>query len=227
MTPFLAAYRKLAAATPATLPAPPGALTDLPLIEVPATGADPRFAILLSGDGGWAGLDKDVAAALAARGIPVVGWDSLRYFWTARTPAGVAADLDRVLRFYAAHWERSRAIVIGYSQGADVLPFALNRLPAATRALVAGTALLGLGEKASFEFHVANWIGADDASALPIRPEAEKLPADTTLCLYGADETDSLCPRLGGAVRVVKLPGGHHFDGDYARLAEIIIGSGR
>ena len=45
------------------------------------------FAVLLSGDGGWAGLDKEVAAALAARGIPVAGIDSLRYFWQ-RSHAG-------------------------------------------------------------------------------------------------------------------------------------------
>ena len=224
-TPLLAAYRKLAVPTTAAVPPPPSALDDLPLTEVPATGSDPRFAILLSGDGGWAGLDKDVAAVLAGRGIPVVGWDSLRYFWTARTPDGVAADLDRVLRFYADRWQRRRAIVIGYSQGADVLPFALNRLPAATRPLVATAALIGLGEKASFEFHVGNWLGNDDADALPIRPEAEKLPAATTLCLYGADETDSLCPALGGSVRASKLPGGHHFDGDYDRLADEILGA--
>ncbi len=224
MPPFLAAYRSLAVPATASVPPPPPGLTDLPLVEVPVDGgADPRFAILLSGDGGWAGLDKEVAAALAARGIPVVGWDSLRYFWTARTPEGLAADLDRVLRFYAGHWQRSHAILIGYSQGADVLPFALDRLPRATRQLIVHTVLMGLGEKASFEFHVGNWIGNDDEDGLPIRPEAEKLAAATTLCLYGEDETDSLCAHLGDAVRAYRLPGGHHFGGDYDRMADIIL----
>jgi type IV secretory pathway VirJ component len=226
MPQFLAAYRALAVRATASVPPPPAALTDLPLIEVPADGgADPRFAILLSGDGGWAGLGKEVAAALAARGIPVVGWDSLRYFWTARTPEGLAADVDRVVRFYAEHWHRTQALLIGYSQGADVLPFALARLPAATRPLIAHIVLMGLGEKASFEFHVGNWIGNDDEDALPIRPEAEKLSAATTLCLYGEDETDSLCPRLGQAVRAQQLPGGHHFGGDYGRMADVILAS--
>jgi type IV secretory pathway VirJ component len=223
---LLAAFRTLAASAPASIPPPPSALTDLPLIEVAANGDDPRFAVLLSGDGGWAGLDKDVAAALAARGIPVVGWDSLRYFWTARTPNGLAADLDRVLRFYADAWHRTRVLVIGYSQGADVLPFALNRLPSASRALVTRVALLSLGERASFEFHVGNWIGNDDEDGLAIRPEAERLSAATTLCVYGADETDSLCPRLGGSIRPLPLPGGHHFDGDYDALVGTILATG-
>jgi type IV secretory pathway VirJ component len=77
----------------------PLSLKDLPLTEVPVngTGNDDVFAVLLSGDGGWAGLDQQVARSLSQRGIPVVGWDTLRYFWTARTPEGVAHDLERTL----------------------------------------------------------------------------------------------------------------------------------
>ena len=98
----------------------------------------------MSGDGGWAGLDKDIAAALAADGIPVVGLDSLRYYWSARTPEGLAADTDRMIRYYLAHLGKQRVLLIGYSQGADVLPFAVNRLPEATRARVRLAAVLGL-----------------------------------------------------------------------------------
>jgi len=102
--------------------------------------------------------------------VPVAGFDSLRYFWGPRTPEELAADLDRVIRYYAAHWSRSEVLLVGYSQGADVLPFALNRLPAATRAKVRLTALLGPGQKASFEFHLTNWIGP--SGDRPIAPEA-------------------------------------------------------
>ncbi len=96
-----------------------------------ATAASPSdaFAIIMSGDGGWAGLDQDVAAALSAKGIPVVGLDSLRYFWTARTPEGLAADTDRLIRYYAPHFGKQRVLLIGYSQGADVLPFAVTGCP--------------------------------------------------------------------------------------------------
>ena len=87
-----AAYDTLVKRTAARLgPLPPAALGNLPVIEVPAApGTTPTdsFAIIMSGDGGWAGLDKDVAQALSAHGIPVVGLDSLRYFWSPRTPKG-------------------------------------------------------------------------------------------------------------------------------------------
>ncbi len=224
-TPLLAAYDQLAAANRAALPPPPTDLSDLPLIEVPAAAAGhpDTFAVLLSGDGGWAGLDKQVAATLAARGVPVVGLDSLRYFWKARTPEQLATDLARVLEHYSRHWQRPRALLIGYSQGADVLPFALNRLPEAARQRIAQTVLMGLGEKAAWEFHLGNWVGPG-SDGTPILPEASKLDAATTLCLYGAGDGDSSCPRLpSGSVTARELPGGHHFDGAYESLADLIL----
>jgi type IV secretory pathway VirJ component len=220
---FLTAYGTLSATHAEADPAPPANLADLPIVEVPAGADGDVFAIMLSGDGGWAGLDKDVAAALAKEGIPVVGLDSLRYFWTARSPEGLAADLDRVLRYYAAYWKKSRALLIGYSQGADVLPFAINRLAADSKSLVTETVLIGLGENALFEFHLSNWAGGGQGGR-PILPEAQKLSVASTLCLYGVDENDSLCPRIpAGHVKARSLPGGHHFDGDYDMLAELIL----
>jgi type IV secretory pathway VirJ component len=220
-TALVEKQRAAQAAQPALDPAP-AHLAGLPIVEVPVSGAGTRFAVLLSGDGGWAGIDKDLAAAFAAKGVPVVGFDSLRYFWTARTPEGLAADLDRIVRYYANQWRRSDVILVGYSQGADVLPFALNRLPAATRSRVRLTALLGLGQKASFEFHLANWIGT--SGDRPIAPEAGKLSAAGTVCVYGQDERDSLCPELAPAhARAIPLAGGHHFGGDYDALAARIL----
>ena len=50
-----------------------------------------------------------------------------------------------------------------------VLSFALNRLPATTRASARLTALPGPGQEASFESHLSNWIGP--SGDLPIAPE--------------------------------------------------------
>jgi type IV secretory pathway VirJ component len=227
---FMAGYRKLAAQNPTHAAPPPAGLSDLPIIEIPAQAVSPpgaigedTFAIVMSGDGGWAGLDQDVAAALSATGIPVVGLDSLRYFWTARTPEGLAADTDRMIRYFAAHYGRQRVLLIGYSQGADVLPFAVNRLPAPTRAQVALTAVMGMSEHALFEFHLSSWISDSDAGPATL-PEIDRITGTPVLCIYGADESDSLCPKLDPKkFAVVKLKGGHHFDGDYANLARQIL----
>jgi type IV secretory pathway VirJ component len=220
----------LARNAPAAAATAPDALKDLPIVFVEARpGAAPSdtFSIMLSGDGGWAGLDKEVAAALSAAGIPVVGLDSLRYFWTARTPEGLAADLGRMIDYYVTQLGKQRVLLVGYSQGADVLPFAVNRLPPAARSHAALTAVMGVSEYALFEFHMSNWI-SDDNSGLPTLPEVSRIGGMTVLCIYGEEETDSLCPRLDPhKVTVVKLKGGHHFDGDYAALARTIMTSAR
>lgn len=210
-----------------SLPPVPQDLDGLPLVEVAATATAASrdvFAIFLSGDGGWAGLDKDVAGALAGEGIPVVGVDSLRYFWSARTPAGLATDLDRIARYYARRWGKSKLLLIGFSQGADVLPAAINHLSAATQAMVQKNVLLSVGHSADYEFHVSNWLGSSSDKGLPIAPEVAKLDPARTLCVYGKEDDDALCPTLKeGAVQRVGLPGDHHFEGDYAGLARVIL----
>jgi len=223
------AYASILDAGLQRLPPPPATLADLPIVEVPAAGTEGKedlFAVLLSGDGGWAGLDKAVAAELAQRGIPVAGVDSLRYFWKPRTPAGLAADMDRVLRFYSFHWQKKRALLIGYSQGADVMPFVVNRLPPATRDMVRLTVLIGVSQSASFEFKIGNWLHAD-RDALPVRPEIDQLSASSTLCIYGEDDEKSICPTIDAHARVVHLEGGHHFDGDFRKVADAILDSAR
>jgi type IV secretory pathway VirJ component len=219
---LIANYQKIAAQRVPDAP-PPASLADLPIVDTHANGSSDLFAVFLSGDGGWAGIDKNVAAALVARGISVAGLDSLRYFWTARTPQGLAVDLDRILRYYAFHWKKKRAIIVGYSQGADVLPFAINRLPVASRRRVVLAAMLGLDASADFEFHLSSWVMNGD-SGLPVRPEVDRLPVPTVLCIYGDDDADSLCPQLAKTrVKIVKLAGGHHFNGDYDAVAEVVV----
>ena len=134
----------------------------------------------------------------------------------------MSRDLDRTLQYYATAWNRHHALVIGYSQGADVLPFAINRLPEATRRMVQTTTLLGLGRNAAFEFHLANWVGP--ASGLPILPEYQKLSHANTICVFGTGDKDSLCSDFApGTPGITELTGGHHFDGDYDGLARLIL----
>ena len=73
---------------------------------------------------------------------------------------------------------------------------------------------------------MANWIGAD-AGGLPVGPEMDKLSASDTLCVYGDDDQDSICPKVSPQhARIIKLPGGHHFVGNYLPLAQLVIGAG-
>ncbi len=223
---FSSAFATLAAAANARKTSSPTDLDGVPVSEVEqdGTGHPDTFGVLLSGDGGWAGLDKELSERLAKAGIPIVGIDSLRYFWSARTPEGTAADLDRVIERYQSVWNRQRVLLIGYSQGADVLPFLLNRLSAKSRTAIVSAVALALGTTATFEFHVRNWVGA--AGELPTLPEAQRLAPHSLLCVYGTADPDALCPQLDPtAFDVLALPGDHHFNGDYDRLSAVVLES--
>ena len=209
-----------------TQTAPAGALNGLPLIEVDAadhTTSD-FFAVFLSGDGGWAELDQQVAKRLATQGVPVVGWDSLSYYWRARSPEGAASDLAEIIRHYAEHWHKSQVVLVGYSFGADVLPFLINRLPPDVRRRIALATVIGLATHASFEFHLQQWMEGAVTQGPATAPELLRLAEVPLLCIAGADDDEARCPTLVPPTVSLVLPGDHHFDGDYAGLARAILG---
>ena len=224
------AFRGLSAAAAAKHEEPHVSIaevSDLPLVEMPATGGPTRdeMAVIFSGDGGWADLDRNVSAGLAAAGVPVVGFNSLRYFWTPRTPDTAATDLARVITHYSAAWHRPRVILVGYSFGADALPFLVNRLEAPLRSQVTNVALLGLSTTAQFEFHLAEWFGQDSGPEYSTVPEVNRLTVPIT-CVRGAEEDESACGLIRNPrARVVTVGEGHHFGGEYDELAHVILGS--
>ncbi|MGH7336108.1 MAG: virulence factor family protein [Myxococcota bacterium] len=210
-------------------------LSGLPLVELPAAGPGAWMAVIYSGDGGWRDLDKRVGELLAREGVPVVGVDSLRYFWSEKPPERVAADLARILRHYREAWSAKQVALIGYSFGAGIVPFALNRLPDSEHSKVVQITLLGLGPRAPFKFKVSGWLGqlgidklgvdVDPYQDAPlVLPELVRVDPALVQCVYGEEEKDTLCtaPELRGIERV-RTAGGHHFDGDYAALAQRIL----
>lgn len=211
----------ISAAKPA--PAARPAESALPLIEVPSRvrSAKPYFALIISGDGGWAKIDKSISEKLSLDGVPVVGLNALEYFWKKREPDVLSRDIATVIERYAARWNRRDVVLIGYSRGADVLPFAVSRLPEAVRRRVALVALLSPSKSATFEFKVADWF--KDRNGVPTRPEIDKLRGTKTICVYGTDDKETVCTDVDARVALrIPLNGSHHFDRDYDALAGLI-----
>lgn len=197
------------------------------VVEEPAAADGPqarRLAVIVSGDGGWADLDRDLAELLQARGVAVVGIDALHYFWTRRTPDQAAADIAAVVDSAMTRWGRDEVILIGFSFGASVLPAIANRLPPDLKGKVVSAALLTSYTWANWEIHVGGWFRDEpDDHATDVLPEARALPMPL-LCIYGTDETaKSVCPLLADVATVESRPGGHHFDKNYPALADSIL----
>jgi type IV secretory pathway VirJ component len=197
---------------------------DLPL-EVQWPDDATEVVIFVSGDGGWAELDQRVAGSLAGRGVAVVGWNALRYFWEPKTPEDFLADLERVV---AALPGDVRVSAGGYSFGAEVIPAALaSRRPGREPQLerIAALVLLAPGPYASFEVSPLDWVRSNEPRTdHPVRRALEGLDGRPILCLEPSDHDPSGCPdgTIPGLTRV-PMPGGHHFAGDYDGLSDRIL----
>jgi type IV secretory pathway VirJ component len=139
--------------------------------------------------------------------------------------AQTANDLNRIIQTYSTRWRIKSVALISYSFGADVYPFAYSRLPKAIRNKISTMSLLGFAEGADFEIRVTGWLGVPASEkALPAYPEIAKAPPGLVQCFYGEDEANSICPALAKmGVAVARMPGGHHFGGDYGRLARALL----
>lgn len=229
MPQFKQAFGRITSAPTVENPAVVESLEDLPLVEVPAKGAGRDIlGVLLTGDGGWAVADRGLSNELAAAGVSVVGLNSLKYFWNRKTPEESASALARILRHYLAAWNKKRAVLIGYSLGADVLPFLMNRLPEDLQATVGTVVLMGPSASAEFEFHVGDWLGRSPGrDALPVVPEIRKIRSDVAiLCVHAAKDEAQICGALDpGRAKSVEIPGGHRLGGGYGPVAAAILDS--
>lgn len=194
-------------------------------IEViePACHTD-TMAVILSGDGGWRDLDKTIGERMAARGIGVVGVDSLAYFWSRKDPPEIGRDIAGLVTRFQSTWKARHVLLVGYSFGADVLPASWPHMPEAVRASVGLIALLGFSPRADYEISIGAYLGTGSGDADTVAAAAG-LPLDRVVCVEGEEEgADSACsaPVFDAAERIT-TSGGHHFDGDYAALADRLI----
>jgi type IV secretory pathway VirJ component len=200
----------------------------LPLVEMPpAAGKEGQHPLVIfySGDGGWRDIDKKIGGYLSDHGYFVVGIDSLRYFWRKKDPDRMAGDLDRLIRHYDKQAKGNGVILVGYSFGADIIPFMVNRLSPDTKAALKLVSLLGISEHASFEIRLQDIIGGTNTDGPPTLPELLKLKGIPIQCVFGEAEKDSVCAdkALDASINRVEMAGGHHFDGDYRHTADLII----
>lgn len=197
----------------------------LPLTVLDTKPTRDTMAVIYSGDGGWRDIDKQVGDVLQQQGVPVVGIDSLRYFWSERDPQATSDDLAKLMDYYRKRWNVRNVLLIGYSFGADILPRTFNLLPPAERARVRQVTLMALSHRVDYKISVLGWLGASgqgDAGD-PI-DDIKRIDPSLVQCIHGTEEEDDACPDLKGTgVDVVAIEGGHHFDEDYPALTRRVL----
>jgi len=195
----------------------------LPVLALPAAGTPKgTLAIVVSGDGGWQGVDRKVMRELTVRGVAVAGLDSQRYFWNARSPHEVATDLVRIVRHYQSEWKCQRVVAVGYSAGADALAIVADELAGELGKSFRLLALMSPSRSTRLALFtdLERTPQAPERLVLPALRSAHSLPA---LCLYGESDRESPCAQLPPPALAIRLPGAHAFGGDAAGIAGRIV----
>ena len=198
----------------------------LPLVELRAEQGTATLAIVLSGDGGWADIDKEIGRTLAERGVDVIGFDTRKYLMTGhRNADATAVDVTHVANRFMREWHDTTFVLIGYSRGAAFAPAVTTRLPRELRDHLALLVMLGLPEHASFVYHFSDlWSTTTSAQDPAILPDLERLRGLNMMCVYGIKEAESLCRTADSSlVHPVPREGAHHFDGDYRAITDLIL----
>ncbi|QGA58843.1 virulence factor family protein [Brucella sp. 2280] len=194
----------------------------LPIIDLPAKGGNADMvAVFYSGDGGWRDIDKSIGEWLQAHGVHVIGVDSLRYFWSERTPEEIANDTTAMIK-KADPTGKLPVAVLGYSFGADTFPFAWKYLDPSIQDRTRMVGLLGVETTTTFQVSIEGWLGMNGDK--DVVPAIASIPLDRVVCVYGQKEDDTACTadELKG-MDTMKLPGGHHFDENYEPIAAALL----
>jgi type IV secretory pathway VirJ component len=181
-------------------------------------------ALIISGDGGWYGFEQSIADGLANQGIPTVGLDSKKYFWNRSSPEKTADDITSALNYYGKEWGRERYLLIGYSLGAEIVPFIVTRLSPEMKSRISSAVLLSPEAETDFEIHISNMLGMGNVNnSYKVMDEIVKMQPVPTLIIIGEDEKSQVPELLAGTtVKIMKLPGGHHFKHDTELILKIM-----
>jgi type IV secretory pathway VirJ component len=170
-------------------------------------------ALLISGDGGWYGFEQLIADNLANLGVPTVGLDSKKYFWKRRSPEETAGDISNLLNYYGKIWSKDRFVLIGYSLGAEIVPYIVNRLSEVMKSKIVSTVLLSPATTTDFEIHISNMLGMGNRqNSYNVTEEIIKMQSVPALAIFGENEKSPVPGLLNGtSVKIRIIPGDHHY----------------
>lgn len=195
-------------------------------VKVPATVIPDRpIVFFITGDGGMKKFSVDMVNTFAAKGYPVIGLNALKYFWSKKTPQQSAADVTALLEYYSSQWNNHSFILIGYSMGADVLPFIWQHLSPGFQSQTQHLVFMSPSASTDMVVHISDMLGKTSTPGSMSVPAAMNTIANKPLLLvFGQDEQDFDLKTLSiSNYHHIVLPGGHHYNEDAQGVVQQIL----
>jgi len=188
--------------------------TDLPIDTLGSKDMSKPLVLYITGDGGFNSFSKTFMKQWNSNGYPVVALNAKSYFWNTKSPADAANDVSVLITEYLSLWKRNEVILVGYSFGADVMPFIQTRLSPGVINKIRHTVLFSPSKNTDFTIHL--FYGDDGSSVIS---EIIKLNRPV-LIVFGDEEKDLPDKQISNKnVLVMKVAGDHHYDD---KISEII-----
>lgn len=199
------------------------AQSKLPLSLYSSTDTAKPLIFYISGDGGFNKFSISFMQTLNKEGYAVIGLNAKEYFWSKKKPQEAATAIEAAINESNKEWKRKNIILIGYSFGADVAPFMLTHFSPGMAEKVSRLILLSPSTKTDFEIHVMQMLGWGKDAGESVPAEIDKVSAPVTV-ITGDDETEFPFNQLKTKNKqLVKMPGGHHYDGDTNALSKQVV----
>ncbi len=196
---------------------------NLPVKEWAATTHDKPVIFYISGDGGFNKFSTGLCQSLNKKGYDVYALNARSYFDDKKTPEQTTNDIRNYLIKKLAGRKSRKVVLIGYSFGADVLPFILNRLPKNVLDVPVSFIMASSGST-DFEIHWSDIFGGNTKRDMDVVTEINKLNDDNIVIINGSDEHELALNKISLKKYTHEvLPGGHHFDGDTEEITNVIL----
>lgn len=188
------------------------------------TGAtDKPLVLYISGDGGLNDFSKSLCAGISNNGYAITAINSRSYFWDKKTPGQTAADINSYINNKLKGRTSQQIILIGYSFGADVTPFIVNRLDSSLSVKLKSVILLSPSGSTDFEIHWSDLLGGSKKRSSDVIAEINKMKVNRLVTIFGSNETDFPV----GNIKIAhfynyRLTGGHHYAGNIDDLVKLL-----
>lgn len=201
------------------------AIDQLPVTAVAPAGSERHPLVLfVTGDGGMKKFSVNMVDAFTGKGYAVVALNALKYFWKKKTPEEAGADVAALLQYYGRQWKHQTFLLVGYSMGADVLPFIFNKLPADLRAQTKQLVFMSPSRFTDMEVHVSEMLGKTMKNGMSVPEAINRITDHPLLILFGEGEKDFDLKELHiSNYQHMVLPGGHHYDNEAGNVVQTIV----
>ena len=197
---------------------------NLPIKEWVTNNHNKPLIFYISGDGGMNKFSTSLCEGFFKKGFDVSALNARDYFWERKTPEKTASDVNNFLTRKLSGRKNQQIVLIGYSFGADVLPFILNRISKNIDDKILASFLMASSGNTDFEIHWADIFGGNTKRRMDVVTEINKL-TDEKIVFISASDDKTLAVNKITLKRFTNevLPGGHHFDGDTDEIVKVIL----